>query len=161
MYRGKKKKRIFIKQHYHLNWSRLLQTPIWQDSANFRTNMAIWHQFSDLGMIVSRTTHCNTLQHTATHCNTLQHTATRCNTLQPIAIHCNTLRHTATHCDTMQHTAIHCDTLRHTAIHCSTLRHHTYCNKYYGSLFTYSGFLLNYSCLYWVILVSSATHNNR
>ena len=25
-----------------------------------------------------RSSHCNTLQHTATHCNTLQHTATHC-----------------------------------------------------------------------------------
>jgi len=39
--------------------------------------------------LLSLTTHCNTLQHSATRCNTQQHTATRCNTLQHTATHCN------------------------------------------------------------------------
>ena len=57
----------------------------------------------------SRTTHCNTLQHTATHCNTLlqqtqehgQEEDDRSGHAQHTATHCNTLQHTTTHyCNT-------------------------------------------------------------
>ena len=86
-----------------------------------------------------KSTHCNTLQHTATHCNTLQHTETHCKTLRHTATHCNTLhqtapdctrldhtatlQHTATQSNTLHHTATHCTTLQHTATHCNTLQH--------------------------------------
>ena len=36
-----------------------------------------------------KTTHCNTLQHTAQHCTILHHTRPHCNTLQHTASHCN------------------------------------------------------------------------
>jgi len=89
---------------------------------------------SMLGGVVSRGTHCNTLQntatcsqHTATHCIKLQHTATHCNTPQHTATHRNML---PTHCNTLHQTATHCIKLHHTATHCNTLQHTATCSQH-------------------------------